>query len=179
MTRRIYKPGEVDDDAYGPAPRARPLPKWSPEPGEEQEAFKQWCLAMLAEVSSEEELEEAMRELQADNEAEDMLRDLVEEPLFKQARELMPLLTREAFRRYRHGPEQQTPAKPNKRGAKADVKIAEARLDNARLTVLFKRHFEGNYRRPSAPSRMEILSARHELSTGQKITLENYLTKWK
>ena len=137
-----------------------------------------WCLAMLAEVASTVELEAAIRELQADTEAEEMLRDLVEEPLFAEARTLMPLLTREAFRLYRHGPTTAATGDPNVGGRPGDPKIAAARIDNARLTLLFKRHF-GQHRRPCRPSRLEILQARHSLTAAQSKTLEGYLSKAK
>lgn len=176
MTRRIYRPGEVDDDAYGPPPEEAPLPKWRPGPGAEQEHFVQWCLAKLEDVSDTEELEAAMRELQTDVEAEEAARDLVEQPIFEKARELMPLLTRDVFRLYRHGPPAAPSIEPDKGGRPGDVKIAAARIDNARLTVLFKRHFGGKSRRPCRPSRLEILKARHDLTEEQVDTLENYLS---
>lgn len=178
MNRRIYRPGEVDDDAFGPPLPELPLPKWRPTPGAEQEQFTHWCLAKLAEVASEEELEAACRVLQADAEAEDMLRDLVEEPLYQQALALMPLLTRDVFRLYRHGPPSPANVQPDAGGRPADPKIAAARIDNARLTILFKLHF-GQHRRPCRPSRLDILRARHELSEAQCKTLEGYLSKAK
>lgn len=178
MTGRIYRSGEVDDDAYGPAPTERPLPQWRPEPGDEQAQFLDWCLAMLNEVADSEELEATVRELQADTDPESMLRDLVEEPLFERARGLMPLLPREAFRLYRHGPPVVAKGGPDRGGRPGDPKVAAARIDNARLTVLFKRHF-GQHRRPCRPSRAEILKARHSLTDAQLQTLEGYLSKAK
>jgi hypothetical protein len=146
VTGSIYRPGEVDDDAYGPAPTERPLPKWRPEPGEGQKQFMDWCLAMLNEVADNEQLEATIRELRADTDAESMLRDMVEEPLFETARGLMPLLTRDVFRLYRHGPPVVPTMETDFGGRPGDPKVAAARIDNARLTVLFKRHF-GRHRR--------------------------------
>lgn len=166
------------EEADGPAPPELPLPKWRPEPGEEQEQFMDWCLARLAEVASDDELEAAARELQADTDAEEMLRDLMEEPLFKQARSLLPLLTRDLFRLYRHGPPTVATVAPNVGGRPGDPKVAAARIDNARLTILFKQHF-GQHRRPCRPSRLQILETRHSLTAEQAKTLEAYLSKAK
>ena len=61
------------------------------------------------------------------------------------------------------------------RGIKGNAKVAAAVIDNARLTALFKRHFGGNYRRPSKPSRIEILCERHGLADWERDMVERKL----
>jgi hypothetical protein len=178
VTPRIYRPGERDEDAYGPAApdeSVLPVPPWEPQTDGERRAFIDWSLEMLNREAQEPELEQAMRELQADERAVVLLGDLVDEPVFRQACALMPGLTREAFRHYRHGPQEPPAKKPKKRGIKANPKVVAAVIDNARLTSLFKRHFGGLYRRPSKPSRIDILRARHGLGDWECDTVQRYL----
>lgn len=175
MTRLTRDPGEQDEDAYGPAPAGPPLPPWDPQTDDERAAFIEWCITMLGREAEEQDLEAAMRELQADDDATEMLRDLTEEPIFELAKAQMPFLTREAFRLYRYGPKQRRNEKLKKRGLKPNLKVVAAVIDNARLTALFKAHFNGQYRRPSAPGRIKILRARHKLKDHECKTLEGYL----
>lgn len=175
MTGNNYRPSEVDEDAYGPAPDEPPLPPWNPQTDGERDTFLRWCLAMLDRREAEPVLERAMRELQADGQAVELLRDLVEQPMFEQACEQLPFLTRDAFRLYRHGPQEAMVKQPTKRGIKGNVNVAAAVIDNARLTTLFRQHFGGNYRRPSKPSRIDILRARHGLAEWECRVVERYL----
>lgn len=178
MNRRLFAPGEVDDDAYGPPADEiyLPLPLWNPGPlRSQQDAFTQWCLAMLDREAEEHNLEAAMRELQGDERAIELLRDIAEEPLFKIAKTQMPFLTREAFQLFRHGAEERALRPSKKRGRKPNPKVVAAVIDNARLTALFKRHFHGDYRRPSKPGRIDILRARHGLTEAECNTVEGYL----
>lgn len=182
MTPRIYKPGEVDEDAYGPsAEEPPPLPDWNTKP-EDQGAFVQWSLAMLDREAEELNFESAARDASANDDAVMMLREMMDmrpSGAFDQARKLMPHLTWEAFRLYRYGAPKEKMRKLSKRGRKPNPNVAAAVIDNARLTAIFRRHFNGAYRRPGPPSRMDILRMRHKLSDEDCITVEGYITKFK
>ncbi len=181
MTRPIYLPGDVDEAAYGPPAWEEtlpPKPEWTPAPGREQEAFMAWCLTMLDREFEERDLEAAIREMQADDQGYWLLREMADQVPFEQARKLMPHLTWEGFERYRYGTEDRKPRKA-KRGAKGNAKVAAARMDNARLTIIWRKYFDGQDRRQCKPSRLDILQRRHELNEGERETIENYLFKLK
>lgn len=178
----IYQPEDIDEDAYGPPKDEAPLPpkpKWTPAPGPEREAFITWSLAMLDRMYEEHDLEHCIRELQADYEGHRVLREIINQPLFDAARKLMPHLTSTAFARYRYGAADKKASKPKKVGRKGAAKVAAARIDNARLTIIWRKHFDGQDRRDVAPSRLDILQRRHGLTDSERDTLENYLSKLK
>lgn len=180
--RAIYRPGDVDEDAYGPPALEAPLPPkptWTPAPGPEQEAFIVWSLAMLDRQYEERDLEAQIRELQAHDDGHRLLREMVDQPLFEAAQRTMPYLTRQAFNKYRYGPEDRKPRLPKKAGRKGNAKIDAARIDNARLTLIWREHFNGQDRRPCAPGRLDILKRRHGLSDDERDTVESYLFKLK
>ncbi len=175
---RIYRPGEVDDAAYGPAepPLAElPRPRWEPETNEEREAFIVWCFAMLDRIAEDKDLEAALRKIMEDEDAVLMLRQVADQPAFEAARKLMPLLLFEDFERFRYGRHDH---RRKLAGRKANEKIKAARVDNGRLTVLWRKHFEEEARKVQ-PTRLQILQRRHGLDDGETETLENYITKLK
>lgn len=176
MTGRIYKPGKIDDDAYGPAPVEAPLPKWNPESEAERRHFIWWCCEMLERDRLDSG--EAIGVSDADSPEVYWLRDLLDKPTFEALRIDLPFMTWEEFKRQRYGDDADPSDHPIKPGTKADPEIAAAIIENTKLTTLFKRHF-GKVRRASRPSRSEILQIRHGLSEGQVITLEGYLFKAK
>jgi hypothetical protein len=106
------------------------------------------------------------------------LRDLLDKPTFEALRADLPFISWEEFKQQRYGGDAEPPKRASKPGTKADPAVAAAVIENAKLTRLFKRHF-GKTRRPSRPSRADILQVRHGLSESQVITLEGYLFKAK
>lgn len=175
---RIYRPSEVDDAAYGPAePPALPLPKWKPGPGREREEFTAWCLDMLDRIAADDEsLERAFREAAADEEAVLPFRRMVDAPLFEEARKLMPLLKLKDFERFRYGDQKDNTRKRKKSGPKPNPKVKAAIVDNSRLTAVWLKHF-GVARRDDFPRRIDILSARYDMTEDERDTLDNYLSK--
>jgi hypothetical protein len=156
-----------DLDAYGPSDQSRPvlpLPSWDPTTDRERRAFVRWCCAMLEREAREQDMEPAIRELQSNEEGWRLLRDLVDRPVFDRLLLELPHLSWDDFKLNRYGIDDDAKKNPRAPGIKPNLKVAAALIDNARLTVLFKHHFDGKYRRPSAPGRIAILQKRHDLA---------------
>lgn len=121
MTGRIYKPGKIDDDAYGPAPVEAPLPKWNPESEAERRHFIWWCCEMLERDRLDSG--EAIGVSDADSPEVYWLRDLLDKPTFEALRIDLPFMTWEEFKRQRYGDDADPsdhPIKPGDQGRSGD-----------------------------------------------------------
>lgn len=148
------------------------LPPWHSDDQDEQQAFLRWAVDALDEFDPH-DLSDWMERANSDHNVRRVL-EYGDRPLFERLRADLPHLTWEAFCAARYGPR---PKKPlGKRGPKGSAKVAAAKADNARLTILFLRCY-GETTRPGHPSRMAILEARHGLNAKDYATVENYITK--
>ena len=141
------------------------LPDWKSGDPAQQAAFLAWAVRKLEDGPAPPFLEERMREAQSDYSVR-LLLEMWSEPFFKDAQRLMPLLTLSDFFRFRFG---RRPARlPSKRGRKGNWKVAAAVYDNARLTEIFRTHYNGKTDRFSEPSRLSILSKRYDLNAEEQ-----------
>lgn len=148
------------------------LPPWHSDKREEQEALLRWAVDALDDFDPR-DLGERLAAMNSPHNVR-RTRELFDRPLFERLRADLPHLTWEAFCAARYGPKVSPP--PGKRGRKGSGKVAAAKADNERLTILFERHY-GRTKREAHPSRMAILETRHQLTTDEYLTVENYITK--